>query len=180
MSRPLSLVFCAGILAACGTQTDLTGQTDATRLSFGAEGCAVTYTGGTRIDPNAIDLTCPGSLLPLGERPLLHLSAPLSLANRLNIEQPLKDPQFTLDGSQLGHYVVAYYYRNGRRIICDPRDASGSILYSAIPSPGKGGHFIGQFSADASLNSCRFEDNGTAASKLALFGSFDIDVPAVR
>ena len=58
----------AGSLCAslgCGTPTDLTGRTGAVRLAFGADGCGLSYTGGSALDPNAIDLSCPASLLAL-------------------------------------------------------------------------------------------------------------------
>lgn len=164
-------------LLACGPTTDLTGQTGAMRLAFGAQGCGLSYTGGTPLDPNALDLSCPASLLPLSDRPTLHLSAPLALAKRLNIPQPLKDMNFAQTGAQLGHFVVATYAIDGRTVRCDPREATGSVLYIAIPTPSQPGNFTGQFSQDAALRSCVYLDTMQPASPLALFGSFDLVMP---
>jgi hypothetical protein len=180
LRRGLLVLFAlimAGSVSACGVgNVDITVTRGALSYHLGLADCGVHYTGIMGYPPTSIDLNCPLDLQPTEERPSLLLSVPLSTtAPSVN----LLDSRYGSPGYVPGQFVVVMYRTGGQSITCDPRQATGSVSYAAIPEYdlSKKQRMAASFSSDAALLYC---NNGTSVEPggpLALGGSFDLPAP---
>ncbi|MCS6914812.1 MAG: hypothetical protein RMK29_08185 [Myxococcales bacterium] len=169
--RVVALALC---LAGCNSALEVSAFRAGIALRFDDTGCGIGYSGDRGAGPSAVDITCPANLRPRPGRPTLHISTPLVTPPG---ELPLRDEHFRQPGYQLGQFVVVTYEAGGRTITCDPRQATGALIYSSVPRPGTGGRLSGRFSDQAALLSCHTPQGPDGSSPLTLQGFFDLPAP---
>ncbi len=167
----LFLVPLLHVLPGCTSSLDLSATRGDQSIHFGDAGCAVSLTGNTDHGPSALDVTCPPTLQGVGGKPTLHLSTPL--ATQTGATLPLQDANFRLPGYQPGQFLIITYKSGDQQITCDPRQATGGITYTSIPTPTAGGILSGRFTADAALLDCQ----GGGSGPMTLSGSLDMVAP---
>jgi hypothetical protein len=166
-SFPLFLpVTLLGLIACNSGAIDITATRGGKSLHFSDAGCAISLTGNTGSGPSAVDVTCPGNLR--GQGATLHISTPLVTTPRA---VPLRDQKFREPGHQLGQFLVITYRDGETEVVCDPTQARGDLIYSAVPKLGMPGRLAARFSEDAALT-CN-----TGTGDLTVRGTFDLAAP---
>lgn len=164
--------------AGCGGGTvDVGVERGALSYRLGMADCAVHYTGVKDQAPTSIDLNCPVDLQPSSTLPALLLSVPLT--SPLGTPVSLLDAKYGTQDYVPGHFVVVTYRDGGRTITCDPKQASGSVSYMAIPQvqSTKKQRLAGSFADGAALLNCHSDTGPEPGGPLKLSGSFDVLVP---
>ena len=171
------LVSTAGLFGCGVGKVDLTVTRGPLHYQLGLDDCVLHYTGVQGQAPVSIDLNCPVDLQPSSARPALILSVPLTTAATA---VGLLDAKYGDPGYIPGHFLTVTYRAGGQSITCDPRQATGTVNYLAVPQQaiaGKRQRLAGSFSGDAALLNCNNAVGPEPGEPLKLAGSFDLLTP---